>query len=110
MYQRRFSARKGDQKLEVQVGGNEDELQIKSARPDVVEARGAAGLVDDADRHLHQFMQRQPEILRMSLLREVEGEQKYRKEQEQDGNHEAWKTLKQRADRPQIELSSKSAG
>ena len=39
----------------------------------------------------------------MSLLREVEGQKKYRQEQEQDGNHKARKPLEERPHRPQTE-------
>ena len=68
----------------------------------VVETRRAAGLIDDADRHLHQFVQRQPEIFGMALLREEERQQKDRQEQEQDRDHEPRQPLKQRPHRPEL--------
>ena len=57
---------------------------IQRAVPEAVEPRGAAGQVDKADRRLHQLMQRQPQVLGVALLREVERKQKDRQEQQQD--------------------------
>ncbi len=101
---------KGDQKFEIEIRREKDKLQVHRAVPDVVEIGGTAGLIDDADRHLHQFVQSQPEIFDVTLLNEVENQQESRHDQQQDGHNEAWQPLKKRVHRPQIERLLKVIG
>ena len=74
----RSQREKRDQKLEVQIGRDHDQFEHQRRVPEAVEPRRAAGQFDKADRRLNQLMQRQPQILDVPFLREIERQQKKR--------------------------------
>ena len=79
----------GDEEFEIEVDGDDHQLQNDGRVPEAVEPGRAAGQLKEGDGRLQQFVQGEPEILDMALLREVEDEQKDGQDQEQDGNNQA---------------------
>ena len=106
-------ARKGkkdDQKLEEEIGRDEDQLEDERGIPECVEACGAPGQLDKAEGSLGELMQGQPEIFRAVSLREVEREQEDGKYGKQNAVNEARQALEERAIRPQVQLACQVAG
>src|SRR5581483_583093 len=95
---------KGNQKLEEEVSRDQHQFQHQRRVPQAVEARRTTCQLDEADGRLHEFMQGQPEILGVSLLRKVERQQKGRQDDEKSGVHQPRQPLKEAAVLPEFQL------
>ena len=95
----------GDEELKEEIGGGKDELQLDGGVPNGIDAGGVAGQLDKADGRLYEFVQGQPEVLDVALLREIEGEEKDGQHHEKHRVHEPRHPLEEVAIGRHIELA-----
>ncbi len=92
-----------DQEFEVEIGRDGHQLQNDGRVPKAIEPGRAAGQLEEGDGRLEQFMQGQPEVFDMALLRKVERQQKDGQDQEQDGIYQPGQALEEVSGRPECE-------
>jgi len=84
-----------------QVRRDQNQLQKQCCIPKLIEPGRAAGQIDKADGRPDQFIERQPEVFNVALLREVKREQKERKNQDDDGVDQPREMLEEAVIAPQ---------
>ena len=77
----------GDQELEVEIGGDYDQLKKQGGVEKLVNPRGDSGDFNEGKRRLGQLMERQPEILSVPLLGEIQSKKKDGQDGKEEGDN-----------------------
>ena len=94
-----------DEKLEVEIGRDEHQLENQRRIPELVQAGRASRQFDKSDGGLKQLMQGQPKVFAVALLGGIKRQQKQRQREEKKRADQSRQALEKTMVRPQFELA-----
>ena len=92
-----------DEKLEVKIGRNRQQLKDDGLVPEMIQISHACGQIHKPDGRLDQLIERQPEVLDMTPLREIKSQQEERQHHDKDGVDQPGKAFKEVMRGPQLQ-------